>query len=137
MTPSDQEPNHVHNIHLETIDRQSKSPIYRQIAEQIRLQISDGRMPVGTRLPTVRELAVMLSVTRLTVQNAYRELQSGGWIESTVGRGSHVAASADEQAILAMVGHNTTPAHVMMDIRRLTRLSGLRSLAYAESDPNL
>src|SRR5258708_39368740 len=78
--------NEVHSIHLEAIDRQSKSPIYRQIAEQIRLQISDGRVPVGTRLPTVRELAVMLSVTRLPALNAYRELQAGGWVASAGGR---------------------------------------------------
>jgi len=127
----------VHSIHLDAIDRQSKSPIYRQIAEQIRLQISEGRMPIGTRLPTVRELAAMLSVTRLTAQNAYRELQAGGWIESTVGRGSHVAASASTQAILTMVGRRTTPEHIMNDMPRLSRLTGLRSLAYAESDPDL
>src|SRR5258708_32753743 len=116
--------NEVHSIHLEAIDRQSKSPIYRQIAEQIRLQISDGRMPIGTRLPTVRELASILSVTRLTVQNAYRDLQTGGWIESLVGRRSHVTAPSNTQAILATVGRYTTPEHVMMDMRRLTRLSG-------------
>lgn len=122
-------------IHLDSINRESKSPIYRQIAEQIRLQISDGRMPVGTRLPTVRELAESLSITKLTVQNAYRDLQTGGWIESTVGRGTYVSASTDHQALVATIGQHRTPDHVMHDMNRLARLSGMRSMAYAEPDP--
>lgn len=125
------------SIHLQAVERQSKLPIYRQIAEQIRLQISDGRMPPGTQLPTVRELAAMLSVTRLTVQNAYRDLQADGWVESTVGRGTFVTASADTQAILAMLGRENTPEKVMSDMSLMTRLSGMRSMAYAEPDPAL
>src|SRR5258708_37421922 len=117
------EDNSVLGIPLEPIDRRSDSPIYRQIAEQIRLQISDGRLPIGTRLPTVRELASTLHITRLTVQNAYRDLQAGGWIESMVGRGRFVFASADSQAILASVGPHNTPDHVMNDTIRLKRLA--------------
>src|SRR5260221_4681964 len=127
----------VLGIHLEPIARRSDSPIYRQIAEQIRLQISDGRLPAGSRLPTVRELASTLHITRLTVQNAYRDLQSGGWIESMVGRGSFVAASAESEAILASVARHNTPDHVMNDMIRLSRLAGMRSLAYAEPDSKL
>jgi DNA-binding transcriptional MocR family regulator len=127
----------VPSIHIRAVERQSKSPIYRQIAEQIRLQISDGRMPPGTQLPTVRELALLLSVTRLTVQNAYRDLQADGWVESTVGRGTFVTASADTQAILARVGRQKTPEHVMSDMNLLTRLAGVRSMAYAEPDQAL
>ena len=55
------------------LDRARSQPLYRQIAEQIKVQINDGRLPVGTRLPTVRQLAVTLGVTRLTVHNAYSE----------------------------------------------------------------
>src|SRR5258708_4641758 len=94
-------------------------------------------MPVGMRLPTVRELAAMLSVTRLTAQNAYRELQAGGWSGAMVGRGSYVCASTDSQAVLATVGRRVTPEHVMNDMSRLTHMAGLRSLAYAEPDPKL
>src|SRR5258708_11391476 len=94
-------------------------------------------MPVGTRLPTVRELAVMLSVTRLTAQNAYRELQAGGWIDSVVGRGSYVSASTDSDAVLATIGRRITPEHIMNDRSRLTHMAGLRSLAFAEPDPKL
>src|SRR5947207_1937457 len=71
--------------HLLQLDRQRSQPLYQQIAEQIKTQISDGRLPIGTRLPTVRQLAITLGVTRLTVHSAYSELQSGGWVEATVG----------------------------------------------------
>ncbi len=125
----------VPSIRLEAVDRDSDRPIYRQITEQIRLQISDGRLPPGTRLPTVRELAAMLSVTRLTVQNAYRDLQADGWIESTVGRGTFVTASADQQTLMSMVGRKKTPEYVMNDMSRLNGLVGVRSLAFAEPDP--
>lgn len=124
-------------IHLEPLDRESHTPLYCQIAEQIRMQISEGRLPIGTRLPTVREMAALLHVTRLTAQSAYRELQSGGWIESTVGRGTYVSTTADNDTVRAMIGHDATPDQVMRDIERIARLTGLRSMAYAEPDPSL
>ena len=77
-----------------TLDRQGKVALYRQIAEQIKTRICDGRLLAGTRLPTVRQLATDAGVTRLTVQNAYGELQSAGWVEATVGRGTFVTSPA-------------------------------------------
>src|SRR5258708_16254465 len=92
-------------------------------------------MPVGTRLPTVRELAVMLSVTRLTAQNAYRELQAGGWIDSVVGRGSYVSASTDSDAVLATIGRRITPEHIMNDRSRLTHIAGVASPGFSVPAP--
>lgn len=66
-------------------------PLYRQVGEQIRALIEHGSLQPGARLPTVRQLALDHGLTRLTVQNAYAELQEQGWVESTVGRGSFVA----------------------------------------------
>ncbi|MCA9947601.1 MAG: winged helix-turn-helix transcriptional regulator, partial [Anaerolineales bacterium] len=73
------------------ISRNGKQSLYRQIAENIRERIRDGRLPANTRLPTVRQLADQLGVTRLTVQNAYAELQADGWVEAVVGRGTFVS----------------------------------------------
>src|SRR5258708_15808051 len=92
-------------------------------------------MPVGTRLPTVRELAVMVSVTRLTGQNAYRELQAGGWIDSVVGRGSYVSASTDSDAVLATIGRRITPEHTINDRSRLTHMPARRCPAFPPPDP--
>ncbi len=123
--------------HLLQLDRQRSQPLYQQIAEQIKAQISDGRLPIGTRLPTVRQLASTLGVTRLTVHSAYSELQSGGWVEATVGRGTFVAASAQPQDLMTATGRQITADGILDDMRRITQMVGLRSLAYADPDPIL
>src|SRR5437588_9965904 len=77
-----------------TLQRESDTPLYRQIVSQMREGIVTGALAPGHRLPTVRGLAEELGLTRLTVHSAYAELQSQGLIESHVGRGTFVAAGA-------------------------------------------
>ncbi len=72
------------------IDRDEKTPVYKQIAEAIISRIEGGRLPPGTRLPTVRDLSQEVSVARVTVHKAYGSLQDRGFIDSTVGRGTFV-----------------------------------------------
>jgi 2-aminoadipate transaminase len=74
-----------------SLQRKNDLPLYRQIANQLREYIRTGALPVGSRLPTIRELAHQYGLTRLTVQGAYAELQSEGLVEATVGRGTFVA----------------------------------------------
>ena len=59
------------------LDRQGDKALYQQIVQQIKSRINRGLLPPGTSLPTVRQLAAELGVTRLTVHNAYSELQAG------------------------------------------------------------
>ncbi len=117
------------------IDRNRSQPLYRQIAEQIRVQIGEGHLPPGTQLPTVRQLAEIVGVTRVTAQNAYGELQAGGWIESTVGRGTFVTATAQNRDLLAAMGRWVTPEKVIGQMHTVAKIAGLRSFAYAEPDP--
>ena len=77
-----------------TLQRDADLPLYRQIVNQIRDLIRSGALSPGYRLPTVRQLAADLGLTRLTVHSAYAELQAQGLIESHVGRGTFVAADA-------------------------------------------
>ncbi len=123
--------------HLLQLDRARSQPLYRQIAEQIKGQIGDGHLPIGTRLPTVRQLASTLGVTRLTVHNAYSELQAGGWVEATVGRGTFVATSVQPRPLALTDGSQVTADGVMEDLLRLSQRAGLRSMGYAEPDPVL
>ena len=51
-----------------------------------------GELPTGTPLPSMRALAKSLHVSVITVQKAYEDLQRNGFIDTTVGRGSFVAA---------------------------------------------
>jgi DNA-binding transcriptional MocR family regulator len=81
------------------LDRHSDTPLYRQIAEQIRELIRTGVLTAGCRLPTVRRLALDHGLTRLTVQSGYAELQTQGLVESYVGRGTFVAERAQTMSI--------------------------------------
>lgn len=74
------------------LDRESRIPLYVQIASQVREHIASGRLKIGDRLPANRELARSLDVNRTTVTTAYSDLEADGLIKSEVGRGTFVAA---------------------------------------------
>ncbi len=65
-----------------------RSPAYRGLAEGLRVLITDGRVPVGVRLPSERELTEALEVSRTTVTRAYAELREHGFVRSRQGSGS-------------------------------------------------
>ena len=80
------------------IDRDSPTPIYLQIAQQLRQSILDGNPPAAGRLPPERRLAALLGVNRTTVVNAYRELAADGLVSGQVGRGTVVIYGAPDGA---------------------------------------
>ena len=65
-------------------------PAYREIADRIRLLAVDGRVADGSRMPSERELAVALGVSRTTTARVYAELRESGLLESRQGSGSTV-----------------------------------------------
>jgi DNA-binding transcriptional MocR family regulator len=65
-----------------------RSPAYKGLAEGLRVLITDGRVPVGIRLPSERELTDALAVSRTTVTRAYAELRDHGFLVSRQGSGS-------------------------------------------------
>jgi len=73
------------------IDTKSGVPFYRQIIEQVKFAIARGDLESGDRLPTVRQLAVDLSVNPNTVIRAYRELEIGGMLNTQQGSGTFVS----------------------------------------------
>jgi DNA-binding transcriptional MocR family regulator len=64
------------------------APAYAALADRIRLLILDGRIPLGTRVPAERDLAVQLGVSRTTVTASYGELRDAGFLNSLRGSGS-------------------------------------------------
>lgn len=70
------------------IDWESSTPVYRQIAEQIRRAAVEGPVGPDRKLPPTRELARRLGVNRNTVVAAYEMLAAQGWTESQTGRGT-------------------------------------------------
>jgi GntR family transcriptional regulator len=72
------------------IDTKSGVPFYRQIVEQVKFGIARGDLQPGDQLPTVRQLAVDLSINPNTVIRAYRELEIEGVIDTHQGSGTFV-----------------------------------------------
>ena len=74
------------------ISQSDKRPIYLQIMEQIKLRIAVGDWAEGQAIPSIRQLAVDLEVSVITVKRAYLELEREGVIVTQQGKGSHVAS---------------------------------------------
>jgi GntR family transcriptional regulator len=74
------------------LDLHSGVPVYRQIIDQVRGGIASGILSAGDQLPTVRQLAVDLSINPNTVVRAYRELELGGLLETNQGTGTFISA---------------------------------------------
>jgi len=66
------------------------SPLYQQIAEQIRREIIEGQLKPGDRLPSVRQMTKKWDCTPGTVQHAYRELARQNLVTSRPGQGTHI-----------------------------------------------
>ena len=73
------------------LDLKSGVPFHRQIVDQIRYVIASDRLMPGEQLPTVRELAVHLSVNPNTVRKAYSELEILGILDTQQGTGTFVS----------------------------------------------
>lgn len=74
------------------LDYRDTRPIYTQIADGLRSQILTGILAEGDKLPSVRELAGELTINPNTIQRAYRELESEGFIVTVPGKGCFVCA---------------------------------------------
>ena len=79
-------------VHL---DYRDARPIYTQIIDGFKEQISTGVLMPGEKLPSVRELAAELTINRNTIQRAYRALEVDGWIATVPGKGCFVCSSDD------------------------------------------
>ena len=77
------------------LERKGGLPIYLQVKRKINYLISSGYWKKGQRLPTERELAARLGVSRNTISLAYRQLEAEGLITSRQGRGTFVAEADD------------------------------------------
>jgi GntR family transcriptional regulator len=70
-------------------------PMYLQIMEQIKQRVATGDWPSGAEISSIRQLAVDLRVSVITVKRAYAELEREGVIVTQQGKGSRVADGSD------------------------------------------
>jgi DNA-binding transcriptional MocR family regulator len=125
------------------LDRGRDVPLYRQVVAQIHTLIETGALAPGVRLPTIRQLAHDLRLTRLTVHSAYTELQAQGLIESVVGRGTFVATALVPSARHAPLPTVYTPqapaswlaSGILAETMRAAERPGLISFTHAAPAP--
>lgn len=102
--------------------KESVEPIYRQLAQYFRHQIESGRLPPGERLPPTRDLARQLSVGRISVVNAYAQLQAEGLIAAHPGRGTFVTGARPGNGGAAIPVW-PVPGALNLSMREITRLA--------------
>src|ERR1700736_159944 len=144
------------------LDRASETPLYRQLHREVAKRIRAGEINEGTRLPSVRGLAKTLSVSPITVVQAYNALAADGLVHATVGRGTFAgsytpepATARDPMQAVEMTRpwgsheekedfHSATPVHLraprisaMQALLRPARRPGVISLAGGTPDPSL
>ena len=114
-------------IHL---DYRDARPIYAQIADNLRNQISAGVLQPDDRLPSVRELAAELAINPNTIQRAYRELELQGVIATVPGKGCFVCQpcaranavqplwDALDQAVNQLLNAGISPEELLQHIRK-------------------
>lgn len=83
-------------IHL---DYRDSRPVYEQVRDGFRRLIIQGAMAVDEKLPSVRELASSLAINPNTIQRAYRQLETEGYVYVVAGKGSFVAGVPEEESV--------------------------------------
>ena len=79
-------------VHL---DYRDSRPIYAQIVDGFREQITGGVLRPGEKLPSVRDLAAQLAINPNSIQRAYRRLEAEGWIATVPGKGCFVCGDGE------------------------------------------
>ncbi len=115
----------------------SSSPIYEQIAEQIKALIISGKLAPDSPLPSMRLLAKELRVSLITTKRAYEELERGGYIRTVTGKGSFVAGLntdliREEQLRLIQDHLHAAVQRAHLNGIALTDLQNMLSLLYEE-----
>ena len=125
---------------LLTVDHRHPTPLHAQLEQAIRAAVVTGRLAAGAQLPTVRQLAVEVSVNANTVARVYAELERAGVLETRRGVGTFVSArqpppaprKGRDQQLKAIVqrcldeaaAHGFSQDEVIRHVRNLTGVQG-------------
>jgi DNA-binding transcriptional regulator YhcF (GntR family) len=82
---------------FERLDPRSPTPLYAQIADRLKVAIVARELPPGTLLDSVRALATRLRINPATVVQAYRQLETEGFVEMRQGAGTFVREVVPER----------------------------------------
>src|SRR6204780_3429733 len=110
------------------LDSSGTIPMYRQLYEWFLRSILAGQLRPGQRVPSTRNLAAELKISRIPVSIAYEQLRAEGYLETFVGAGTCVARSIPDEAARPAISKagNTSPHEAGRKApRRVSRRVGL------------
>ncbi|MGK2882197.1 MAG: GntR family transcriptional regulator [Mycobacterium sp.] len=100
------------------VDPAVSQPLFDQLRTQIIDAVRAGRLPAGTRLPTVRELAAELGLAVNTVARSYREMETAGIVETRGRFGTFIARVDPADVTMAAAAHTYAEAARSLGISR-------------------
>lgn len=109
------------------LDYRDKRPIYEQIVDKMERLIVSGGLEANFKMPSVRSLAMELSVNPNTIQRAYAQLEQDGYIYTVSGRGSFVAHECEWRS-----GKLREMSKELQDILSKAREAGMSKEAVTE-----
>jgi len=78
----------AHEDRTARINHAGARPLWQQVADDLRNEITTGRQPPGTRLPSEAELGYQYGVSRVTIRHAIQALADEGLVQAVHGRGT-------------------------------------------------
>lgn len=133
------------------LSQTSAEPLYHQIKVQLRALILSGKLVEGTSLPSIRELALDLSCSVITIRRVYQDLENEGLLRTKQGTGTFVAAVLEDdrerhrieavstkfrEAVNMAVRYKCTPRDMHRLLDEAIRLEGISGLSVEEGDNN-
>jgi len=106
------------------VDRESEIPLHRQVYEEFRAAILRGDLHPGQRVPSSRELAIEVDISRFPVLHAFAQLLAEGYFESRVGSGTFVSSSLPDQ-LMSVDGGGRLSKNRPSGLRPVSRRSQL------------
>jgi DNA-binding FadR family transcriptional regulator len=118
-----------------TLSSARRTPLFDQVVGQLRDQITSGRWPVGSRIPTEPELVEQLGIARNTLREAVRALAHNGLLDIRQGSGTYVLATSELAGVMRRRFEGLDPLHVR-ELRATleTSAAGLAAVRRTEDD---
>lgn len=116
------------------------APLYLQLCSKLSESIADGLLQPGDKLPSERKLAGLVSVSRTTAVNAYKELEARGLVRSYIGRGTFVSGCPERLGAHFAWRGKVSPSvqrHLDMSIRSLVTLKQANEISFGAGKPAL
>lgn len=113
------------------LDRSAATPLFHQLCDLLRRDIALGKLPIGSRVPSVRQMATQCQISQITVVNAYNRLVAQGYLQARRASGYYVSLPTSAASQLPPTQRSGGQAQVQVDSEWLL------SHVFADASPKL